>query len=161
MSDHPRSGQDTFFVEKYLNSMCVNYWHTDYLELLKQLNPELKDIIKGFWSSLAPFDDSEKLHTCRKGYHFKAGDMLSIRVWCGKPYYSKQIKLLPDIAIIKTYHFSIKKSQFYIDNKFISADKVKLIANNDGLSVEDFCDWFKYPKAFDGQIIVWSNKVKY
>lgn len=31
------------------------------------------------------------------------------------------------------------------------------IASNDGLTLQDFKDWFKYPTAFDGQIICFKD----
>jgi hypothetical protein len=38
------------------------------------------------------------------------------------------------------------------------------LATNDGLSVNDFLEWFKYPKTKlidDVQIICWNENIKY
>lgn len=158
MSGHPRAGQDTHFVEKFLNAMNVDYTNANYLELLNTLNPDYN--CNDFFHSLKENVFTSKYHTCRGGNHFKTGDLISIRVWSGAAYKSKQIKLLPDIAVTNTYDLYMnKKCQAYINRKTVA--DITLLANNDGLSVQDFKDWFNSKKIMIGQIISWTNKIKY
>ncbi len=35
------------------------------------------------------------------------------------------------------------------------------IAKNDGLDIDEFMAWFKYPKPFEGQIICWNENIGY
>ncbi len=139
---HPKKGQPTYFVEKFLNAMKVEYRGRNYLQLLQSLNPEV-DVIPFFESLDSSIKDS-KLHTIRGGDHFKVGDFVSIRCWSGKPYKDKQIKLLPDIAVVKTYLFNIDNINY-----------IEKVSYNDGLSHKDFVSWF--PKKFNGQIICWVD----
>ncbi len=170
MSDHPRSGQDTHFVEKFLNTMNVDYTDPKYLLLLEDLNPLVS--VDEFWESLESEVLDHKYHTCRAGNHFKPGDMISIRVWSDMPYKSKQIRLLPDLSVAMTYDLQIKNRSIFISDRelcHIPEDGSSILGHwqlsqlciNDGLSMDDFVKWFKFPKEFNGQIICWTDKVNY
>ncbi len=161
MSDHPRAGQPTFFVEKFLNSMHVEFYRVNYYELLKVINPDVDSMILFyFFESLNIGIFDKKSHTIRNGNHFKTGDLISIRCWSGKPYKSKQIKLVPDIAVVKTYEAMIISGNLMINGQTYDHDIVS-IANNDGLSENDFINWFDFDKDFTGQIICWDNETEY
>lgn len=91
-----------------------------------------------------------KVHTIRANYELwhkraekiNSGEaILSIRYWIGKPYQTKQVEIcrLERIGIQKLEH----PDYFLyapIDGKKIDWEYV---AKNDGLSFEDFCEWFK------------------
>lgn len=94
-----------------------------------------------------------KIHTIRSNYDLwkkrfekiNAGKaVLSVRVWSGKPFRSKQIEIF---KYDKTHNIGIEKLEdptiflfAPIEGKNIDWD---LVAKNDGLSFEDFCEWFK------------------
>lgn len=99
----------------------------------------------------------EKIHTIRANYELwekrideiNAGRaVLSVRVWTGKPYRSKQREvfafegvgiermLLGQVEDGTMYHVAEK------DNS-LTYIRTPLVASNDGLSVEDFKEWFK------------------
>jgi hypothetical protein len=138
---HPRAGQLTGFVHKFLSSL-----------------PSKKEtaVLFGFDLGLIP-----KKHTIRSGNRFKPGDFFSPRIWLGKPYRSKQIKLVPDVEVLKTYKFEIINGIIYLNDIIVPHGIVKHIAMNDGLTMDDFYAWFQYPKPFSGQIIVWDESIKY
>jgi len=107
-----------------------------------------------------------KGHTIRAGKRFKPGDKFSPRMWSGVPYNSKQLILAPDIEVVKTWDFGIdSNTNIYIRNVKTHMSNgqadLKKVASNDGLSVDDFLSWFKYPKPFEGQIICWDTKIEY
>ena len=95
----------------------------------------------------------DKIHTIRGNYDLwakrfekiNAGKaILSVRIWEGKPYASKQLEIF---KYDYTDKIGIEKledpTNFVfapIEGKQINWD---LIAKNDGLSFEDFCEWFK------------------
>jgi hypothetical protein len=84
---HPKAGQPTYFVEKFLSSINYKYYDED-----RQFNPRLSvDIFE------------PKHHTIRNGNRWKVGDKFSPRVWSGKPYNSKQIILSDDVEIKQIY----------------------------------------------------------
>lgn len=116
-----------------------------------------------------------KVHTVRSNYDkwkkaFDSGMNLSIRQWSGKPYHSKQV----EIKNIQAGKWSIQPVLFvdglynlevYVDD-YISNEGIvnpEILAFNDGLSLEDFEDWFE-PElhknrafGFDGVIIHFTD----
>jgi len=168
-SYHPKAGQPTFFVEKIVRSIF-----DDRAFSYKNIEP-----VKSFGGhdittlNLRPVELFEpKHHTIRAGHRFKAGDWFSPRVWgddinpkSGKkgPYHSKQITFAPDIQVKKVWSFSIVLDGLYIDQQryLILSGLIKEVAANDGLDLDDFLDWFRYPREFTGQIICWNESIDY
>lgn len=90
----------------------------------------------------------KKIHTIRGNYELwakriaqvEAGEaMLSLRTWEGRPYFSKQIEFL---RLWKVHGVGIEKVQFS-GAIFTSIAATDFVAQNDGLSFEDFRAWFK------------------
>ena len=94
----------------------------------------------------------EKRHTIRSNYELwskriekvnKGEALISVRYWSGKPYNSKQIELAK-VYKARVEHFPIYNSfnQYYA---IIEQTKVDwgTLAKNDGLSYNDFKEWFK------------------
>ena len=105
-----------------------------------------------------------KKHTIRKGNRWKVGDKFSPRVWSGKPYHSKHIILCKDIEIKKIWSFAADGGgYFYLNGEQldVTSELQALIPLNDGLSSEDFLNWFPVNKAFEGQIICWDDNINY
>jgi hypothetical protein len=167
---HPKAGEPTYFVEQFWNSIQKK---PKIVGILND-NPFIisNGIVQEFIRSINIDIDTEKHHTIRAGKRFKKGDFFSPRVWgtdinpkSGKsgPYHSKQIILAPDTEILEVWDIEIDKWQcVYINGtgKILSVHNEIKIANNDGLKVQDFFDWF--PKLpFSGQIICWNENVKY
>lgn len=174
MAGHPRAGEPTYFVEQILNALNINYSGSAYIELLFALNPDTpRHILTDFQLSLAETGD-KKLHTIRAGNRWKPGDMFSPRVWgtdvnpkSGRkgPYHSKQIIIAPDQKVEKTWGIEIAQSpiEIIVPKSFYKVYDVMLplgeVAKNDGLSIQDFSEWFK--KSFTGQIICWDKNLSY
>ncbi len=153
---HPNAGSPTNFVEQILNSIAVK--SKNGIVDLDLLLPNTKKIINDFYL-LASIN--QKHHTIRSGNRFKVGDKFSPRVWSVKPYCSKQFQIATDIEIVKIWAFEIDiEGVFYINGKYIDVTSSN-IPKNDGLSVDDFLEWFPVGKPFKGQIICWSNEVEY
>jgi hypothetical protein len=183
LNGHPKEGKPTFFVEKFLKNIGIDYSKDEYLQQLLDLNKDkitsgklsFEDI-ETFWISLQDVEDS-KGHTIRSGNHFKPGDKISIRCWFGRPYHGCQIILAPDITVEKIYGFCIENTQMRIISKDstgntvnfplnmfslnIFSKKIRFLCKNDGLLLSDFLAWFNYPKPFFGQIICWDSKINY
>ena len=101
--------------------------------------------------------DGVKKHTIRGNYdlwkkridEIQAGKAyLSVRIWTGKPYNSKQKEILQlteaGIQKLESLHF------FYAIDDIESEVTTEDLATNDGLCANDFEDWFrkaKYPMA--------------
>jgi hypothetical protein len=170
LSNHPRAGEPTLFVEKIWQSIytqCVGGEEFDALDKEKfDLLPHNKY--------------PAKHHTIRPGKRWKVGDKCSLRFWSGKPYRSKQTKIAPDLEVQEVYDIEISKSDAMIqiiisrENRIIhcffvrekddfATDGLTQLMQNDGLSVGDFVNWFLpslRTSSFIGQIICWE-KVNY
>ena len=94
--------------------------------------------------------DSKKIHTIRANFELwdsralqinEGKAILSIRYWSDKPYNSKQIE------ICKLERIGIEKltdpTNFVFANIGDKLINWETVAINDGLSFDDFCDWFK------------------
>ena len=155
-SYHPKAGQSTYFVEAFYKSLFV----------MKCLPKELEES----FNHEVFLNGMTKHHTVRSGNRFKKGDFFSPRVWgtdvnpkSGKSgaYHSKQIILSHDTEIKNVWDIEINEAtEISINGKFISYGWEVELANNDGLSWQEFNDWFvKLP--FKGQIICWNDAVSY
>ncbi len=154
---HPKAGQPTYFVEKFYNSLYARNNLMDYPKGL-EINESILEM---------------KNHTIRAGSRWKKGDYFSPRVWSGRPYFTPQIILAPDTLITEVYDFSIQPAYKMLPldydtditvnhNYYHTDDKImKVVAQNDGLSLVELLQWFKYPKPFSGQIICWNENAKY
>lgn len=175
MKGHPRSGENTYFVEKILNSLGIDYTHVDYLLNLKRWNAKsitdgrlTFEELESFWLGLNK-TKKQKGHTVRAGFkNIKAGDAFDPRVWCGRPYTGSQIQFAPEITVKKVWDIEMIYDQDR--NKLFSSDSnhpkeifddklLSEIAHNDGLELEDFKNWFNL--GFVGRIICWSEKIDY
>ena len=169
-SYHPRKGQPTYFVEKFLNwfwdqDIC-NYHNVE--EMIKGLNGH--DNYK-LASSCDPEIKEFKGHTIRLGSRWKVGDKASLRVWSEKPYRSKQIIIAPDIEVIKTWDVELNFRQTspvmfipQVQKHHLEFSDMIKVANNDGLSIDDFFSWFLFDRKadpFKGQIVCWNKEIKY
>ena len=155
---HAREGQPTFFVEKICNALGV-----------------LKSSALPVYNTDVAMCVGKKKHTIRMGQRWKIGDDISIRVWSGLPYRSKQIEIaVTKVANIFNFQIIQKETEweFFINgikvgsnvHQIMQKNLLPTIAKNDGLTVNDFLSWFrpkKYPFHFAGQIICWSNEVNY
>ena len=118
-----------------------------------------------------------KVHTIRAGNRWKVGDKFSPRIWAGKPYRTPQLTIAPDMEIKKVWDYEVKINpsgveQWFINGTMVSesndymqqwfnAGLIELIARNDGLTLQDFLNWFKHPSNFKGQIICWNENINY
>ncbi len=112
-----------------------------------------------------------KRHTIRQNYKFwkkrideinKGNAILSVRQWSGLPYRSEQIEIKQFnqnelgyqrvVVLDEAVDVSIKTDEGY---NFLSDKKIKKLAENDGLTLKQFRDWFK-KGCLDGIIIHWT-----
>lgn len=160
---HAKEGQPTFFVEKIFAGLADT-----------QDNWEMPNKFTEYdWYAYYNCANA-KFHTIRSGHRFKVGDKFSPRIWSGKPYQSKQLVFSSDIEIKKVWDFKINVDDDYVlitiddwplfeENMTFQThfDALEELAKNDGLTVDDFKSWFKYPSNFNGQIICWNEKLDY
>jgi hypothetical protein len=167
---HPKAGQPTWFVNKIWNCFRRvedNSLPAQYFQWVKKFPSHSDEYRKAVNADLAP---EPKHHTIRAGNRWKSGDMASLRIWSDKPYRSKQIEFA-QVEVKKTWEFRIlfepfHKAIFYLNGNELSVRAVVQIAQNDGLTEQDFLDWFKiHPKSksfeFIGQVISWSSVIDY
>lgn len=154
-SYHPRKGELTYFVEKLNRGLGMEYGipFGDETEIhFRNLGIDYSfEIYK---------KSSPKYHTIRAGNRWKVGDKFSPRVWSGKPYNSKQIIIAPDITIVNVFDVEFLGFTKWVNGEVLNNYELAELAKNDGLNIYDFNNWFnKLP--FVGQVICWSDKIKY
>lgn len=160
-SYHPKAGQPTYFIEKFLSSILDAdhiAQHYRNLEILKSIGGY--DITT---LDLRPIECFKpKHHTIRAGHRWKAGDWFSPRVWSGKPYNSKQVQFAPDIQVKKTWDIEVDGDGcIWIVSDTDNEDPIILeaLAKNVGLTLDDLQAWFSKPLV--GQIICWNESINY
>lgn len=162
---HPRKREPTLFVEKLWNSIG-----------LPDINFNGLAIEHLYYTRHEPEEVGYKHHTIRSGKRWKVGDKFSPRVWSGKPYASKQIKIAPDIEVKQVWDFDIEVEGNAMlvtyggglilyertkSGKELEISLLNYIAHNDGLDLDDFKAWFKWGRPFSGQIICWNENLNY
>lgn len=115
-----------------------------------------------------------KLHTIRANYPLwerrirdiqEGNAVLSVRQWTGKPYCSKQIEIARLTAAngvgIQKLCFPNRLTAWvdYPESK-LSVD-FKHLAKNDGLSLADWCDWFRHYDLSKPLAIIHFTKFRY
>lgn len=158
MANHIRKGEPTYFVEKLIESIGVEHMKS-YLEMNPNDSLEQRKEFIGSLNYSTILDP--KHHTIRMGRHFNPIDELTLAVWSGKPYRSKQVKLWTgeiraiDIEIqIVNGHIRIYK----IDSDAIREIYLPTLAKNDGLTTRDFIEWFALPEGkHEAQILCWGD----
>ncbi|MDR1902940.1 MAG: hypothetical protein LBQ88_11740, partial [Treponema sp.] len=97
-----------------------------------------------------------KIHTLRKNHEYWKrwdGKEVSIRTWEGKPYRSRQREVKRVVIGVQR---TVKiKNYFYKEAgvcDLVYLAPLETIAKNDGLTTDEFCEWFKdYP---DGDMAI-------
>lgn len=114
-----------------------------------------------------------KLHTIRANYELwakrfeeieKGKAQLSIRQWSGKPYHSKQVEIAQLTAAdgIGIERLTFDKSRvFLLPNVNYKPVGVGNLANNDGLSLDDWKEWFKDYDLSKPMAIIHFTKFRY
>lgn len=134
---HHKAGEQTWFAEKLLKSQG-----------------KYAEINSNFWNNLIP-----KIHTIRSNYdtwHKRVSEvrrgeaLISIRQWSGKPYRSKQVEICKITKdnnpgtqqVFMTYNSALGYEVSVNSRELFGKDEREKIAENDGLSVDSFSDWF-------------------
>jgi hypothetical protein len=165
MAGHPRRGEPTYFSNKILLTVDKPEETFEHKGKKFFLDRNAYDKDTAFQAGWSP-----KIHTIRENYPYwariaeevNAGrGILSLRQWSGSPYNykregSKPVEFLQltkmGIQKVKIEHIPISGSHIVVGVNVEGAVKnIDLVARNDGLSVDDFCKWFK--KDTEGCII--------
>lgn len=152
---HPKAGQPTHFIEKIWAALA------DMGKVETVIDAPAHEYFERFPADFqSDYVGKPKWHTIRAGERWKVGDMFSPRVWSGKPYRSKTITIAPPITVEKIWRVLMTKiGIIYIDGRIF--EKVEILAANDGLTGDDFNDWFPANQHFEGQIICWNKNIEY
>lgn len=148
-ADHPKAGIPTGFQHKL--QAALNGWrdHAFYKVHTIRANYPL-------WAKR--FDQIERGEAC-----------LSIRQWSGKPYASKQVEIarltkydgigLQKFEVSTNYAGINNWQHFKIDDRYYMS--INDIPNKDGLTREDWIDWFKNYDLSKPMAIIQFTKFRY
>ena len=145
LANHKRAGEETHFKEKFLLGQGLTDYDTP---------------------SLA------KIHTIRANYPLwekrikevqDGRAVLSIRQWIGKPYRSKQVEIA---TLTAENGVGVQKLEFY--NNTLGLCHIGIVyqrkyelAHNDGLSFEDWKEWFRGYDLSEPMAIIHFTKFRY
>ena len=145
LANHKRAGEETHFKEKFLLGQGLTDYDTP---------------------SMA------KIHTIRANYPLwekrikevqEGRAALSIRQWTGKPYRSKQVEIA---RLTADNGVGVQKLEFY--NNTLGLCHIGIVyqrkyelAHNDGLSFEDWEEWFKGYDLSEPMAIIHFTKFRY
>lgn len=118
---------------------------------------------------------TKKLHTIRANYPLwekrikevqDGHAVLSIRQWSGKPYRSKQIEIArltadKGIGIQKLRIYEHEPFPFVYADRYTTPVDWQELANNDGLSLNDWREWFKGYDLSKPMAIIHFTKFRY
>lgn len=138
---HSQSGKKTFFKEGIINGINGNIEKNEYQHY--------------------------KIHTIRANYelwHKRIGKVrrgeaiISVRQWTGKPYRSSQVEILKITKdnnpgtqqIFMTYHPVFGYEVSVNTKELFGKQEREKLAENDGLSINEFSDWFFKRGKLDG-----------
>ncbi len=149
---HARSGDPTNFREKILSGLDRD---SELVATCFQKPPK-------------------KLHTIRANYHLwkkridevNAGEaILSVRYWSGKPYNSKQLRIIEfdkDSGVgVQQLFFSGGRLIHPMIEPNTGISDINILAKNDGLSFEDFKEWFRKYDLSKPMAIIHFTKFRY
>jgi hypothetical protein len=116
--------------------------------------------------------DGIKIHTIRGNYDLwakrvdainKGEAVLSVRHWYEKPYRSPQIEFteFDEIGIEKLEFREIHFSPIIVNGDCYARPHPHKLAKNDGLSIEDFEEWFKYYDKTEPMAIIHFTNFRY
>lgn len=167
-AQHPRAGEFTYFVEQVLNSLRLDYRNELYVDLLFEYNETAlregkltERKLRDFARQLNPAIETCKHHTCRSGQRFAAGESFSPRVWSGRPYLQPQIIFCSDRPLPNVWAFDIDKTGYHVNGSDpLTLQQLRILAQNDGLTSDDFECWFDVDELH-GQVICWDAGVDY
>ncbi|WP_346856557.1 hypothetical protein [uncultured Draconibacterium sp.] len=100
----------------------------------------------------AKIGDKTKKHTIRGNYELwqkrfeqinQDKAYLSVREWSGKPYASKQVELYKLYASDNIGLEKLSNPKNFVWAEIEGKQNWEDVAKNDGLSFDDFCEWFK------------------
>lgn len=167
---HPRAGELTHFIEKILIGLSFEQRQSS----LDPFSAEWKSLIDDAY--FMRVGEPPKYHTIRAGKNWKVGDILIPCVWelDGGRFTkgNKKIQCAPELEVVKVWDAEIKYLSSHLlpgceaisivlDDEKLFYEQLRL-AENDGLSYEDFRNWFMMDKkSFSGQVICWNKEVEY
>lgn len=158
---HKRKGSETFFLEKILSELVPCGL------LPKQEQDRFSPFNYNVFTACIP-----KIHTIRANYtlwqnrfdEIKAGRAcLSLRYWSEKPYRSKQVEFarLTREDGIGLQELKVDAATCVIDGEAKQMLLPETIANNDGLSIDDWREWFRSHYFSKPMAIIHFTKFRY
>lgn len=161
LKGHPKAGQPTYFKQKFENAL-YKYPYSTITRYDGDGNKQPDILI-----------DNKKIHTIRNNYPLwekrinevlQGKAIISLRVWEDKPYRSKQ-RIIKDLTVSDGVGIQLldcdKPFAWEIDEKGLDKSIMSTLANNDGLSYEDFDSWFDIENARGQKAIIHFTNFRY
>ena len=145
LANHKRAGEETHFKEKFLLGQGLTDYDTPSMAKIHTIRANYS-----LWE--------KRIKEVREGRA-----VLSIRQWTGKPYRSKQVKIA---TLTAENGVGVQKLEFY--NNTLGLCHIGIVyqrkyelAHYDGLSFEDWEEWFKGYDLSKPMAIIHFTKFRY
>lgn len=145
LANHKRAGEETHFKEKFLLGQGLTDYDTPSMAKIHTIRANYS-----LWE--------KRIKEVREGRA-----VLSIRQWTGKPYRSKQVKIA---TLTAENGVGVQKLEFY--NNTLGLCHIGIVyqrkyelAHHDGLSFEDWEEWFKGYDLSEPMVIIHFTKFRY
>ena len=168
--NHKRAGEETHFKEKFLlGQSCPDCASPQ----------DLSGINISDCNGCVRACSFPKLHTIRANYPLwekrikevqEGKAVLSVRQWTGKPYRSKQIEIarltakdgveIQKARIMPEANFMVAIDEDY-EKYLCTPEEIQGLANNDGLSLADWKEWFNGYDHSKPMAIIHFTKFRY
>lgn len=156
-ASHAHAGVPTWFVERIWHGLRGQFDSEMMHAYLDEQDKKLWEINRISWLALKGI--APKIHTIRAGHSRKVGDVFAPRIWSGKPYASKQVQFAPDLTMRHIVNFERTADRRILLNETDCTFHATTIADNDGLTLDEFWAWFDKP--FIGQVLIWAEENPY
>lgn len=150
LANHKRAGEETHFKEKFLLGQGLTDYDTPSMAKIHTIRANYP-----LWE--------KRIRDIQEGKAY-----LSVRQWTGRPYRSKQVEIA---RLTAKDGVGIQKLSFDKDKDGVSSFKFfdidgrcfdrKTLANNDGLSLEDWEEWFRGYDLSKPLAIIHFTKFRY
>ena len=145
LANHKRAGEETHFKEKFLLGQGLTDYDTPSMAKIHTIRANYP-----LWE--------KRIKEVQDGHA-----VLSIRQWIGKPYRSKQVEIA---RLTADNGVGVQKLEFY--NNTLGLCHIGIVyqrkyelAHNDGLSFEDWKEWFKGYDLSEPMAIIHFTKFRY
>lgn len=155
---HPDGGQPTYFMEKIWKMLYQE--DNNFYETLNFIQAIDEHFINRPCVNLEEFEPKYQI-VITTGEHFQLNEYIKPVIYAETDNEDEVIQFAPLLQIKQIFTFQIKGTDYLLNGKKLSLADLTFVAKNSGMTADQFECVFSGLKEFSGQILCFSDKVKY